>query len=37
MTWRQVLEKMDAEDAIEGEVKEVGSPSGTTTAGDRAQ
>ena len=41
LTWRQVLEKMDAEDAearaIEGQVKEVGSPSGTTTAGDRAQ
>ena len=37
LTWRQVLEKMDAEDAIEAEVKEVGSPSGTTTAGDRAQ
>jgi hypothetical protein len=41
LTWRQVLEKMDAEDAearaIEAEVKDVGSPSGTTTAGDRAQ
>ena len=37
MTWRQVLEKMDAEDAIDAEVKEVGSPSGTMTAGDRAQ